>query len=107
MVEYDFYINTYLGSVIPDKAFPGLIRRAEGYLQRLEKVCRVECPGADSRAMALCAMAEELFRYEKSRGVSYSSVGNVTVRYDSREPLGRLLQRCAGVYLDIYRGVSA
>ena len=107
MVEHDFYLNTYLGSVIPEKAFPGCIRRAEAHLERLEKLCRVDCPGEDSRAMALCAMAEEIFRYEKSRGISYSSVGNVTVRYDSREPLTRLLTRCAGVYLDIYRGVGA
>lgn len=107
MVEHDFYLNTYLGSVVPEKVFPGFARQAEQYLHRLEKVCRVECPGEDSRAMAICAMAEELYRYEKTRGIHYSSVGNVTVRYDSREPLQRLLYRCASVYLDIYRGVGA
>ena len=61
MVTYDFYENTYLGSAISEKAFPALAARAEEELKVFERIYRVECPGADSRAMAVCAMAEVLW----------------------------------------------
>ena len=34
MVDYDFYVNTYLGSAIPETAFQGAIYSAERALQR-------------------------------------------------------------------------
>lgn len=105
MVGFDFYVNTYLGSRIPEKAFPAYAQQAKGYLDRLCRLCRVE-GGEESRAMALCAMAETLYQ-ERGRGSNLVSaaVGEVSVRYggDNRTLLGRLYEQ-AGIYLDIYRG---
>ena len=107
MVTYDFYENTYLGSAISEKAFPALAARAEEELKVFERIYRVECPGADSRAMAVCAMAEVLFRWAERRGIRTTSVGGVSVSYADDLPLGGELYRAASVYLTFYRGVGA
>ena len=107
MVNYDFYKNVYLGSTISEGVFPRLIARAEDWLARLERCCTVKAPGPESRGMAACAVAEALAEHEKHRFVSQASVGGVSVRYEnSLHAMQRQLLGCAGVYLDIYRGVG-
>lgn len=107
MPTYDFYQNTYLGSSIPESCFPQLIARAEAWLSKLERTCQVECPGPDSRAMALCAAAEALLARQKRGGVAQTTIGGVTVRYEESDcGLQRQLLQNAGVYLDICRGVG-
>ncbi len=108
MVEYDFYVNSYLGSAIPEKAFPGMAVRARDALARFERIYRVEACGEDSRNMAICAMAEAFFEAEKRSGMRSASVGNVTVQYENGAlaELNRELYRKASIYLDIYRGVG-
>ena len=81
MVSYDFYVNTYLGSTVPEKAFPGCAARAEAVLAGYERCCEVSCPGPDSRSMAVCAMAEELYRNDSRKGVASASIGGVRVQY--------------------------
>lgn len=105
MVSYDYYVNTYLGSQIPQEQFSRLESRAE---QMLSKLCReflVE-GGVDARAMAVCAMAEELHRSNGQEGIASTSIGGVRVQYreDRDRKLLRRLADCAGIYLDIYRG---
>ena len=105
MVSFDYYVNTYLGSRIPEEQFPKFESRAR---QVLEKLCReylVE-GGEDARAMAVCAMAEELHRSQGKEGVASTSIGGVKVQY-REEGDGKLLSRLvsrAGIYLDVYRG---
>ena len=111
MVDYDFYVNTYLGSTIPEKAFPGMAARAGAALERFQRIYAVVQNGEDSRNMALCAMAESIYANQRrSSGVTSASVGNVAVRYEHSEStdkaLWRELYQKAGIYLDIYRGVS-
>ena len=109
MVDYDFYINTYLGSAIPEKNFPAAAARAAAVREGYERRCRVQCPGPDSRRMALCAMAEVIYSYGTSRFVDSATVGSVSVRYNSRGgvALEKELRQKAGIYLDILRGVQA
>ncbi len=107
MVTYDFYENTYLGSAMGEKAFPTLSARAEEELQRFERLYRVESPGPDSRAMAVCAMAEVLLRGAERRGIRTASVGGVSVSYTDDNALSGELYRAASVYLTFYRGVGA
>lgn len=105
MVDYAYYADAYLGSLIPQREFSRLAKRAEEYLDMISRVCRVE-GGSDARAMALCAMAEELFRSGRRQGVTSASLGGVSVRYDdgsSQRLLGQLYRQAA-IYLDIYRG---
>ncbi|MBQ6852314.1 MAG: hypothetical protein IJO04_04715 [Oscillospiraceae bacterium] len=111
MVDYDFYVNHYLGALIPEKAFAGSAKQAEAALERICRIYRVADSGEESRRMALCAMAETVYTASRRRsGVSSASVGSVSVRYDNTEgsekALWRELYQRAAIYLDIYRGAA-
>ena len=104
MIDYDFYVNSYLGSAIPEKAFSGVAARAAEALQHLRQQYQVQGDEVSVK-MALCAMAEVLYRQKKD-GVSSATVGNVSVRYENGIGLrSRLLQQ-ARIYLEVYRGAS-
>lgn len=109
MVDYDFYVNEYLGTELGREEFPGLAAQARWELERLRRLCRVE-GGEEAEKLAICAMAEELGAYRRL-SLSSASAGSVSVHYDhaSRKntPLRRRLLERAGTYLDIYRGVGA
>ena len=112
MADYAFYTDVYLGSAIPEKAFPGMALRAKEVLERFQRIYRVNIPGEDSYKMAICAMAESIYAASKRRGgVTAASVGEVSVRYEGAETSGKSLQRelyeKASIYLDIWRGVGA
>ena len=104
MENYDFYVNTYMGSRVPEQAFAAAAARAREVLDYLCRVCRVE-GGETAKAMAVCAMAEVIYAYAGRKGVVSSSVGEVSVRYGEKDTLQGELYRKAGIYLDIYRGV--
>ena len=107
MVSYDFYKNIYLGSALSETAFPQAIARAEEWVAKLERSCQVAPYGPDSRAMAVCAVAETMEVFRKNALISQASIGGVSVRYEhSDRKLQRQLLQNAGVYLDICRGVS-
>ena len=105
MVDYTFYKTVYLGSAIPEKAFPGVATQAEGKLQMLKRVCRVTASGKDSEKMALCAMAEAIYAHTRKGGVKSTSIGGVQVSYETLCP-ERAVYDAAGIYLDVYRGVG-
>lgn len=112
MADFAYYTDSYLGTVIPEKAFPGMAKRAEEALQRLQRIYRVTVPGEDSRNLAICAMAEVLYAASKRRsGVTAASVGEVSVHYGNSESSDKALQRelyeKASIYLEISRGVGA
>ena len=111
MADFAYYTDAYLGTAIPEKAFPGMARRAEEALQRLQRVYQVKVPGEDSRKMAICAMAEACYAASKRRsGVTSASVGEVSVHYGNSESSDKALQRQlyekASVYLEFFRGVG-
>lgn len=106
MVKYEFYVNQYLGSTIPEKAFSGMVAQAQQYLDRFKRIYRVESSGVAAEGMAVCAMAETLWS-RRREGTASASVGGVSVRYTSDQiPLNRALYQKASIYLDIYRGVG-
>jgi len=107
MPDYGFYTDVYTGSTIPQAVFGEMLRRAADWLEGLERCCRVESYGPESRKMALCAAAEELYRHRVRASVEQSTVGGISVRYEKSDaPLQRrLLQSVAG-YLEVYRGVG-
>lgn len=112
MADFAFYEGVYLGSAIPEKAFPGMALRAKEALERFQRIYRVTIPGEDSYKMAICAMAESIYAASKRRGgVTAASVGEVSVRYEDAETSGKSLLRelyeKASIYLDIWRGVGA
>lgn len=106
MVTYDFYKNDYLGSALTEAVFPRAAARAEEWLQKLERTARVEPCGPDSRAMAVCAVAETMEAFRRRRFIASTTVGGVSVRYEGGErQLQRQLLQNAGTYLTVRRGV--
>lgn len=105
MVDYDFYIDTYLGSAVPEKAFSRLAARAQETLDAFERDFRVT-GGADARRLALCAMVEVLYTGQHRAELRSASVGGVQVSYEDSRPLKKRLLAAAETYLEIYRGVS-
>lgn len=98
MVDYEFYVNGYLGSAIPEKAFSGVAAQAQHWLQKFEFLYRVEASGTEAKKMAVCAMAETLWARRSDRIMPARYAG-------CRPPIGRELYDKASIYLDIYRGV--
>lgn len=99
MVDYEFYINDYLGSAIPEKAFSGVAAQARQWLQYLKNNYRVVSSGAEAEKLAMCAMAEALWRRQSGELVFPGKTGE-------NKSLGRALYEKASIYLDIYRGVT-
>ena len=108
MVDFEFYTNCYMGNTIPQKAFPAAEAQASAALERLLRTYQVWESGEESRRLAVCAMAEAVYAYQKRRGgVTSASVGGVSVKYDGKDKgLWRELYSQAAIYLDIYRGAS-
>ena len=106
MVGYSFYTDVYMGWELSEKEFEHRIRQATGVLEKFSRIFRIDSPGPDSRDMALCAMAEGISRYYKRAGYTATSVGGVSVTYDTGKGLGSILLEQAKIYLDFHRGVS-
>ncbi|MBR4108731.1 MAG: hypothetical protein IKK41_00175 [Oscillospiraceae bacterium] len=111
MVDYEFYVNCYLGSGIPEKAFPTAAAQAAAALDRILRIYTVAEHGEQTRKLAICAMAEAVYAASRRKaGVTAASVGNVSVRYENGEHANKSLQRelyqKAAIYLDIYRGAQ-
>lgn len=107
MVTYEFYRDVFLGSRLEEDTFPGMIARAERWVQKLERTYHVEPVGQDSRDLAVCAVAETMDEHLQHQGVVQSTVGKVSIRYSDKKEMERKLYRSAGVFLNIHRGVTA
>lgn len=110
MVDYDFYVNSFMGSAVPEKNFSGAAVQAAAILERFLRIYRVKEDTEEAKKMAVCAMAESIYTSAKRQnGVTAQSVGNVSVRYETGESadkaLMRELYRRASVFLDFSRGV--
>ena len=104
MPDYGFYTQIYLGTAIPEKAFPAFLGKAKAYLDRYKRSYRVQ-GGENAEGLALCAMAETLYRFDGREGLKSMNLGGVQVHYDD-SALRREVYRAACIYLDIYRGVA-
>ena len=103
MTDYGFYRESYMGSRIPEAAFPEFAARAEEALLRLER-CYTVTGTEKERTMALCGVAECIYdRTGRRGGVASASVGQTSVRYTDRDAG---IYDAASVYLHIYRGVT-
>lgn len=116
MPDYRFYIQDYLGSAISGEDFPRLCKRAGEVLTRYKRIYNVTEPEPGAEKMAVCAMADALNSFDaiqngEAGAVQSASIGSVSVSYGTQaavdiSPKGqaRELYRCAGLYLNIYRG---
>ena len=101
-----FYKEIYGGTALEGAQLTEFLARAEDQLRLFEHVYEVTEFVENGRKLALCAMAEEMYRISGSVGVASATLGAVRVQYKNttdRQILARLY-RAAGIYLDIYRG---
>jgi len=98
MVDYEFYVNDYLGSAIPEKAFSGVAAQARQWLNCFKNNYQVASSGSAAEKMAVCVMAETLWNRRKEELTGKTGSGKNTLR--------REMYEAASVYLDIYRGVK-
>ena len=115
MVDYEFYVNTYLGCSIPESEFRFYATRAKDQLDCYKRIYTVEAPSENAESLAVCAMADVLYAISAAQSgagpVSSASIGSVSVSYGgtasldlSRKGQARELYDAACRYLDIYRG---
>lgn len=115
MVGYDFYVNDYFGSSIPEQEYFFYAARAQEQLEHYKRVYTVEAPSKNAEELAVCAMADVLYAIAAAQNgagaVSSASIGSVSVSYGStaaldlsRKGQARELYEAACRYLDIYRG---
>lgn len=92
-VDYDFYVNTYLGNTIDEKDFPRLSMRASAYIRGITRGLSEKVPDNDMDMvrMAVCALAEIIKDEERLSAQSFSgekpvsseTVGSHTISYSS------------------------
>lgn len=115
MVDYCFYANDYLGSIISESEFAEFALRAEQKLAYYKRVYTVISAGEHAEKMAVCAMAEVIASICAAQNgvgaVASASIGSVSVSYGSAASMDlswknqeRELYEAARIYLDIYRG---
>ena len=104
MTDFNFYSETYCGSLIPADAWDAVCRDAEAQMNRYERIYHVSYPQTGSRNMAVCAMAEALYEQSVSVGNVSENRAAVAAPDTSAAAQAAELYRRAGLYADIYRG---
>ena len=115
-MDYGVYRDGYRGVSIPEEEWVTFCRRASDYVDKLKRLYRV----SGDESMAICAVADAMYFITCAMNgtggaVYYTSVGSVSMSGKGifstidLSPQGqeREFYRCAGTYLDIYRGVHA
>lgn len=122
MVEYEFYVSTYMGEAIPETEWGVYAKRAEEQLLRYKRNYTVTVPDyeLEAESLAICRMADAMHGFDliangESGAIQSASIGSVSTSYGGNganavdvTPAGQAkeLYRCACLYLDIYRGVG-
>lgn len=108
MPDYEFYVNQYHGTAIPEGDWQGLGDRAAAVLDRYKRHYRVTSPSPAAEDMAVCAMAEAFQAFQNGGVVKAAAIGSTSVTYGDRDNSPRAreqaLYQAAGRYLEIYRG---
>ena len=114
MSTYDFYVNTYHGTLIPEEDFPFYIGKADA---RLEELTYGHCFNADLPSaiqtrvsLAECAIADTLFSFDSASAapiaaaaISEEKVGSHSVKYNdavsASQALSSQIRSLASAYL--------
>ncbi len=107
-VPYEFYTDIYLGETIGEKGWPKACLRAEEKLSALERKYTLTPYGPDSRAMAVCAIAELTGLFRRDWYVTKERLGEMDVEYDpdsDKKLQRRILEHLEG-YFQRFRGLA-
>ena len=108
MTDFNFYSETYCGSLIPADAWDAVCRDAEAQMNRYERIYHVSYPQTGSRNMAVCAMAEALYEFAQLQdaggAVQSVSVGNVS---ENRAAVAAPDTSAAAQAAELYRRYAA
>lgn len=105
-VNYDFYLNVYLGNVISSEDFPRMSERASEYVYGITKGLAEKVSGRDMEAVqkAVCAVAEVLLdesimtagAFSGEQSVSSETVGSWSRSYSSAGLSAAQVENIAG-----------
>ena len=96
MVDYKYYVDTYMGNAIAEADFPRLSARAEAYLAGTLEADS----SADGYKSAVCSVAEAWQENEEGGEVQSQSVGNWSKTYATQgKSAARRLLDAARFYL--------
>ena len=116
--DYDFYVNTFQGELIPLDAFARLAQRASAVVDQVTHgragsvSAETDTETFEKVQLATCAVAEELHAQEQNGGVVLAeSIGRHAVTYATPVPAERRVLNAARLYLErtdlLYRGLNA
>ena len=105
MVTYEFYRDVYLGCYLEEEDFHRMIIRAEAWMSQLEKHCRVYYYCEDGRSLAVCMVAECMYRYLCMLEINNFSVGKVSVCYQKNKDLRNSMIQSIAMFCTVLRGV--
>lgn len=115
MVDYTYYTQQWGGEMSREE-FERAEPAAAAQLRRYKRIYKMRKSTMEQEQQAVCAMADAISYFEQAENGEVSgsmqlgslkveraagTVPELTPRAKSRE-----LYRCAGLYLDIYRGVQ-
>lgn len=115
MTSFDFYTGAYFGSSIPAEEWIVLCRDSEAKVSHYERIYKVDWIAEDSRSMAVCAVADAMYSFEKlmqgGGAVQSASAGSVSESYattaapdTSNAAQEAEFYRCVHLYAEVYRG---
>ena len=96
MTDFNFYSETYCGSLISADAWDAVCRDAEAQMNRYERIYHVSYPQTGSRNMAVCAMAEALYEFAQLQDAG-GAVQSVSVGCSFVSALPRTFSRAMAV----------
>ena len=114
MITYDFYVNTYHGTLIPEEEFPFYIGKADARLEELTygHCFKADLPAATKTRVSLaeCAIADTLFSFDSASAapaaaamIAEEKVGSHSVKYNdavsASQALASQIRSLASAYL--------
>lgn len=97
-VEYEFYIERYGGSVVPESSWKKMEIKASARLQKYT-FNRLEEQWSDDAKFALCEMVEYMSEYSERSGKVSENNDGYSVSYNISETLDGELYKIAENYL--------
>ena len=104
-VDYNFYTNTFKGTVIPESAFDKKSMESEAFINKITfgRIHKYDLRPDDLKTVkfAICAVAEAVYDSDKHRDVKSENNDGYSVTYvDSGESSRRLrMTEAADIYL--------